>query len=107
MVSEKSIDKMGQMFEFLDRFILFHLGRDAQLRKEVSPSGRISCFLSHPRIRAIRFELDPEVAERFSEDIPAFEDYLLDQLTRNRSGLEKEGERESDSSAELPGRPDA
>lgn len=72
--------------EFLEKFILFHLGRDAEVKVNASPDGSVSCSLIHSRIQEIYFEMDPAKVKRFSGDIPAFEDYLLELLTRNRRG---------------------
>ena len=77
--------------EFLERFILFHLGRDAEVNVETSPDGPLKCSLVHPRIEDVNFEMNPEQVKRFSGDIPAFEDFLLELLTLNRRGG---GERE-------------
>ncbi|MFH1965221.1 MAG: hypothetical protein ABIJ42_06720 [Acidobacteriota bacterium] len=74
--------------EFLEKFILFHLGRDAEIEINASPDGSVSCSLIHSRIQEISFEMKPAQVKRFSEDIPAFEDYLLELLTRNRRGGE-------------------
>ena len=73
---------------FLDRFILFHLGRDAEVDVKTSPDGSMICSLGHSRIQEINFVLDPSQVKQFSQDLPAFEDFLLDLLTRNRKGLE-------------------
>ena len=73
---------------FLDRFILFHLGRDAEVDVKTSPDGSMICSFAHSRIQDINFVLDPSQVKQFSQDLSAFEDFLLDLLTRNRKGLE-------------------
>jgi hypothetical protein len=80
------IEGMG-MRGFLDRFILFHLGRDAEVDVKTLPDGSMICSLGHSRVQDISFELDPSQVQQFSQDVPAFEDFLLDLLTRNRKGL--------------------
>lgn len=74
--------------EFLEKFILFHLGRDSEVKIKASPDGSVSCSLIHSRIQEISFEMKPAQVKRFSEDLSAFEDYLLELLTLNRRGLE-------------------
>lgn len=74
------------MREFLEKFIFFHLGRDAEVDIRVSPEGALKCSIIHSRVHPVSFELNPALAEEFVTDLPAFEDYLLEILTRNRRG---------------------
>lgn len=78
------------MLQFLDKFVLFHLGRDAGVKTEILGDGAMTCHLSHSRIRDIHFKLDPAQVRVFCEEIPAFEDYLLLLLTQNRRGGESD-----------------
>jgi len=80
-------ENMEEMRRFMEKFILFHLGRDAGVRVETGPSGNWSFHISHPRIWDIRFELGQECIERYSRDLPAFEELLLEKLTACRKGL--------------------
>lgn len=83
-------EKGSGIREFLERFIFFHLGRDAEVDIRVSPKGVLKCSIQHSRIQQISFELNPVQFELFAEDLPAFEDFLLEILTRNRRGLSSE-----------------
>jgi len=81
---QKSINDMSG---FLEKFVLFHLGRDANVDIKVLPEEKLECSISHIRIEDIHFELDPGQINSLAQDIPAFEDFLLELLTRNRKGL--------------------
>lgn len=82
-----STDTEGmKLRDFLEKFIFFHLGRDAEVDLLISPGGLVSCSIRHSRIKVISFELDANQTKVFSEDLPAFEDYLLELLTLNRRG---------------------
>jgi len=87
MASEEIGNRIEGMRVFLDKFILFHLGRDARVQLNPAPGEKVICSISHIRIEDIRFELDSAELSRFEKDIPAFEDYLLDFLTKHRRGL--------------------
>ncbi len=76
-----------EMCGFLEKFIFFHLGRDAIVEVISPPGENLVCSISHIRIKDIQFELDYELKEKFEQDISAFEDYLLEILTGNRRGL--------------------
>ena len=71
---------------FLEKFIFFHLGRDAEVDISTSSEGFVSCSIQHSRIEVMNFVLNPEQVNKFAEDLSAFEDFLLELLTRNRRG---------------------
>ncbi len=71
---------------FLEKFIFFHLGRDSEVDISTSSAGSVSCSIRHSRIEVMNFVLNPEQVRGFSEDLSAFEDFLLELLTRNRRG---------------------
>ena len=79
---KKKMDLQG----FLEKFIFFHLGRDAEVDISRSSEQSVSCSIQHSRIEPMSIVLDPEQVQQFSEDLPAFEDFLLELLTRNRRG---------------------
>ena len=82
-------NSIKEMREFLEKFVLFHLGRDANLDiKALLPEEKLECSISHIRIEDIHFELESDQITSLAQDIPAFEDFLLELLTRNRKGLE-------------------
>jgi hypothetical protein len=83
-------EKGSGIREFLERFIFFHLGKDADVDIRVSPKGVLKCSILHSRIAQISFELNHAQFELFSEDLAGFEDYLLELLTKNRRGLSKD-----------------
>lgn len=69
--------------ERLDFFVFFHLGADA--RVEVRPSGeRLHVRIAHQRVHPFQLDLKWDLVGEFAESAEAFEDYMLDLLTRHR-----------------------
>lgn len=80
------LPEVSQFKAYLDRFVFFHLGSDADVRFE-SVDQEISVRISHPRISEIAFRLSLAETRRLTNGVDILEDYLLDLLTRHRCAL--------------------
>lgn len=69
--------------ERLSAFVFFHLGSDALVELEAVPGG-LKVRLQHHRVEPFSFQLEAGQVERFTADAEAFEDFMLDLLTRYR-----------------------
>ncbi|UCF35855.1 MAG: hypothetical protein JSU96_13595 [Acidobacteriota bacterium] len=67
----------------LEPFVFFHLGADARLDVNWSEE-QVAVEIEHSRIRPIQFRLTSAQIEAFGGDFEAFEQFMLEQLTRHR-----------------------
>lgn len=84
-------DAVSDLKQFLDNFVLFHLGTDAEVSFIREGDGSLHCSIRHARVRDIQFHISPGETERYSRDIPGFEEFLLDLLTTHRRGQAIDG----------------
>jgi hypothetical protein len=74
---------MYEVKKRLELFLFFHLGSDAEVAVREQTEG-LTVAISHRRVRPFVFSLSCDQLRHFSSDQAAFEDFMLDWLTRYR-----------------------